>query len=236
MKIVAHRGYVGKYSENTLGALKEAIKKGATAVEFDIHFSLDKRCILYHDYSLVYPNRSEKLISELKSTDIRKISEQISILDEVLQEFGKSIQYEIELKGYTKEFINEMVRIVTTNDLFENIEFTSPHSYVLTYLKQLSPKIRTGMFVNPLPTWMNKDLGRKIIKNTAILGSINVAHIPIELLSVKFVEEMHNENILVHIPDCNTEKEMEKAYQLGADQFSTNMLNLALQIKNRYEK
>ena len=49
MKIVAHRGFASKYSENTLEALSEAVKIGATMVEFDVQFTKDLTPIMIHD-------------------------------------------------------------------------------------------------------------------------------------------------------------------------------------------
>lgn len=236
MKIIAHRGYSEEHPENSLKAFTEAVKKGADAIEFDIHFSLDKKCIVNHNYLLTCSNGDEKLISDLNSSDINKINEKILFLEEVLQVLKKNVRYEIELKGYTKEFINEVIQIVAQYNLLKNIEFTSPHVYVLSYLKHICPSATIGMFVNPLPTWMNIDLGRNIIKNNAILGSINVIHIPLKLLTREYVEEIHKENIVVHASDCNTEEEIEKAYQLGVDQLSTDRLIMALQIKKLHEK
>ena len=49
VEVVAHRGYAAKYLENTLEALSEAIKAGATMVEFDVQFTKDLTPIMLHD-------------------------------------------------------------------------------------------------------------------------------------------------------------------------------------------
>lgn len=49
VKVVAHRGYAAKYLENTLEALSEAVKAGATMVEFDVQFTKDLTPIMLHD-------------------------------------------------------------------------------------------------------------------------------------------------------------------------------------------
>jgi len=49
VQLVAHRGYAAKYLENTLEALSEAIKAGATMVEFDVQFTKDLTPIMLHD-------------------------------------------------------------------------------------------------------------------------------------------------------------------------------------------
>ena len=39
--LVAHRGFAGKFLENTLEALNVAVKIGVTKVEFDVQFTKD---------------------------------------------------------------------------------------------------------------------------------------------------------------------------------------------------
>lgn len=247
MKIIAHQGFTEKYPENTLIAFKEAFKKGVDAIEFDVHFSSDQELIVHHDYNLKHPSGGKGIISQVSSTYIKTIdagswfdpkfsNEKIPFLAEIFQLLGKNIQYEIELKGYTKKFLEKVLRLVNTYNLLENIEFTSPHLFIISYLKQLYPKARVGMFAQSLPDWMDKKLGKEIIKNNALLGNINVLHIPFSLLSKEYIEELHKENLLVHAADCRTKEELKNAYKLGVDQLSTNLLESAIIYKRKYEK
>lgn len=41
MKIMAHRGYSGKYPENTMLAFEEAAKTGADGIELDVQLTKD---------------------------------------------------------------------------------------------------------------------------------------------------------------------------------------------------
>ena len=49
-RIYAHRGFSGKYPENTMLAFEKAIEAGAEGIEFDVH--------LIKDDSLVHPRRN----------------------------------------------------------------------------------------------------------------------------------------------------------------------------------
>ena len=48
-RIIAHRGYAGKYPENTLLAFKEAAKFPIYGLELDVHLSKDKIPVICHD-------------------------------------------------------------------------------------------------------------------------------------------------------------------------------------------
>lgn len=45
---ISHRGYKGKFPENTICAIDEAIKAGTHALELDLHLSRDGVVVLSH--------------------------------------------------------------------------------------------------------------------------------------------------------------------------------------------
>ena len=47
-----HRGYKGRYPENTMTAFAQAIAAGANGIEFDLHVSRDGVVVVSHDPSL----------------------------------------------------------------------------------------------------------------------------------------------------------------------------------------
>ena len=49
MKIFAHRGYSGKYPENTMLAFKKALDIGVYGIELDVHKSKDGKLVVIHD-------------------------------------------------------------------------------------------------------------------------------------------------------------------------------------------
>ncbi|GGO82363.1 hypothetical protein GCM10011348_23580 [Marinobacterium nitratireducens] len=51
-RLVAHRGYAARYPENTLLAVKEALKAGAHYVEVDIQLTADRVAVVFHDSDL----------------------------------------------------------------------------------------------------------------------------------------------------------------------------------------
>ena len=58
MKVFAHRGFSGKYPENTMLAYRKAIEAKADGIELDIHESSDGQLVIIHDEKLV---RTRKL-------------------------------------------------------------------------------------------------------------------------------------------------------------------------------
>lgn len=51
-KNYAHRGFSGKYPENTMLAFRKAVEAGADGIEFDVHFTKDKEVVIIHDETI----------------------------------------------------------------------------------------------------------------------------------------------------------------------------------------
>ena len=52
MRVFAHRGYSGKYPENTMLAFREAEKVGTDGIELDVQLSRDGQIVIIHDETL----------------------------------------------------------------------------------------------------------------------------------------------------------------------------------------
>lgn len=244
-KIIAHRGDGEHYPENTMVAFRSAVDKGVDKIELDVHVSQDEKLIVHHDYNLGTTDSGNGLISQKKSDYIKSLDagswfakefshEHIPFLDEVFEEFGNTTEYEIELKGYTLSFLVIILELVKKYGLLNQIEFTSPHVYVLSQLKEKEPNARIGSFITAFPPWMTRELGQEISKGNAKLGQINVVHCPLPMLSAEFVQEWQELGMQVHVANCDTENDIKKALTLKTNQLSTNKVDLALAIRRSF--
>jgi glycerophosphoryl diester phosphodiesterase len=236
-KLIAHRGNTKSHPENTLSAFKAALESGADAIELDAHLTSDGELIVHHDYYLGSPDNGEGKIYEKDLAYIQSLkigdSEKIPTLEEVFELIGNKLQYEIELKGFTEEFLTKVIALVKKHDLANVIEFTSPNAYNLTRIKALEPSFKTGTFVAALPGWMDEQLGQTLAINNALLGNINVLHCPFTLINEEFIVVAHSKGLLVHAADCDIEDDLRVAFSVGVDQLSTNELNLAISLRTQ---
>lgn len=243
IKIVAHRGTPTLAPENTLISFRKAAQLGAKAIEFDVHLSRDGQLVVHHDYSLGHPDNGSGLIYEKDWKQIQKVDagawfsseftgEKIPSLEDIFREFGKDLEYEIELKGTTIEFLDKVIRLVEKYGLNKNIEFTSPHLPLLSQLKRMEQGAKIGIFLTVFPKWMDRKLGGKIIVDMMALMQAQVAHLPKEILTSSLINSLHKAGFLVHAADCNTPDEIKTAISLGCDQLSTNHFELAKKIAN----
>lgn len=110
MKIIlAHRGVIEENKENTLSSLKAIKKYTITSnigfgVEFDINLTSDSKLVLYHDE---YIKETEKKITDLTYTELKSLDNELTLLEEVLDEFDcTDYILDIELKEYPVNKIN----------------------------------------------------------------------------------------------------------------------------------
>jgi glycerophosphoryl diester phosphodiesterase len=73
-RLIAHRGLMARYPENTLAALGAALAAGADAVEFDLQFTRDRRPVLLHDASLARTAGQAVPIAARRLADCRRCS------------------------------------------------------------------------------------------------------------------------------------------------------------------
>ena len=242
-KVTARAGWSEVYPENTLLALQRAVEYGADRIEFDVQQSSDGALILHHFYVLGSTDNGEGLIFErdlsyLKSLDAggwkspEFVGERMPLLKEAFATCGRSIEYEIDLKGFTLSYLEDVLNLVRACDLLDHVELTSAFSFLLIHSKRLQPEIKTGMFANLLlGEWMPLQLQQAITLANARLGEVDVVHCPVDLLTIEFVRKAQSEGYIVHASNCDSETDLLHAYALGVDQLSTNQLELAVNLR-----
>ncbi|MDX1443249.1 MAG: glycerophosphodiester phosphodiesterase family protein [Gammaproteobacteria bacterium] len=72
-RLVAHRGYPGRYPENSLPGMQAAIAAGALQVEFDVQFSRDGIPIVLHDESTARTTGRSGLVHEMPAEELRRL-------------------------------------------------------------------------------------------------------------------------------------------------------------------
>jgi len=72
--LVAHRGFMEKYPENSLRGLQAALEEGAPYIEFDIQSTADLELVLFHDPDLQRTTGTEGSLFELAYQDLQQIS------------------------------------------------------------------------------------------------------------------------------------------------------------------
>ncbi len=193
--LIGHRGLREKYVENTREGFSGAELEGIDGVELDVQLSRDGKIIVFHDYDSSRLLGVNGKIYDLKYEELSKMKikgsdEPVPTLEDILDVTPNLILF-IELKTIDDHFseVNKGLEEKVVNLLnksgrkkFHIISF-SPKS--LTRVKELDPKIRTGLLVD------NETLGLHGNINRKYLRSIGTEYLlpSFELKSERWVEE-----------------------------------------------
>ena len=125
-RVIAHRGASGYAPENTMAAFERAVEMGATEVETDVAFTKDRRLLLFHDNTLDRTTNGSGLpedytLDELKQLDAgswvdERLSwdrdyagEKLITLQELLDRFGDTLTYHVEIKKPTPGLVPAVI-------------------------------------------------------------------------------------------------------------------------------
>ena len=71
-KIFAHRGFSGKYPENTMLAFEKAVEIGVDGIEMDVHLTKDNELVIIHDENIRRTCNGEGLVRDMTLEELRK--------------------------------------------------------------------------------------------------------------------------------------------------------------------
>lgn len=111
--LFAHRGCSADAPENTIAAFRLAADREIPGIELDVQLSRDGEVVVIHDADLSRVAGIDSRVSELDRSELAKCdvgswfspafaSERIPLLDELFEEIGVAVFYDIELKTSLK--------------------------------------------------------------------------------------------------------------------------------------
>ena len=160
--ITAHRGFSGKFPENTIPAFLAAVEIGSDIIEFDVRGTKDGVPIILHDETFErtanQPGKpSEYLLSEIKKFDAsfwhgthcdgEKLTEpampgvKTPTLEEMLQQVGNNIGFNIQIYDASPHILKSICDIYHEFDLYERGYLTVADYEVAKCIKALNATI-----------------------------------------------------------------------------------------------
>ncbi len=208
--IIAHRGFSGKYYENTLKAFNAAIEAGADYIEFDINRTRDNEVIVVHDYSISLEDNCR-----------------IPSLREVIESFSGRIKFYIEIKD--RKIVDPLLKTLSDFPDDDTVIASFDH-YALRQVKEKSPHIKTSalfadVIIDPVPTLVALDA--------------NYFHPcweerspePYELIDEEFVAYLNNLGFGTISWAEDRPEVIKKLMDKGFNAISTNRPDLAFEIR-----
>jgi len=237
MKIFAHRGFSGKYPENTMLAFEKAKAIGAHGIELDVHLSKDGKPVIIHD-------------ELLKRTTGREGSVHDYLFDELITiNAGKTFD---DKYGHTPiPSFEEYCDFIRKTDIVTNIEIKTNQFYYprieeivadMIRMHNLKDKVIISSFnwlsiVRMKAIWGELTCGllqeTSLLQNAGTLAStcgIECYHPDIRLMNDSIVDDCRKHGIGLNLWTINTKEQFEKCLAWGVDSAITNYPDLGLSL------
>lgn len=220
--IGGHRGCKCSLQENTIGAFKAGIEKGAHYLETDVQMTQDGVLVLWHDETFEGRYIMDTTFDEVKRTGRVETFENLLIW---LKESGSRAT--IELKNIPmddKRLVAAVVEKVRGYDIFNQVILMSFDHHIIKEVKEMEPGITTSIVA-----------GSKVVDpvGLVIASSADIFNTNIERLTPSMVRELKERNIIVSGGFVKNEF-LHRVLELGVDMFDTDYPETAKEYLREY--
>lgn len=238
-KNFAHRGFSGKYPENTRIAFEKAIAcPGCDGIENDVHLTSDGEVVIIHDEKLDRTSTNMKgyvkdyTLDELRRADLSytyagKVEPQtIMTLEEYLQLLEPTkLVTNIELKTGVFEYegIEQKVAdLIRKYDMADRIIISSFNHYSCRRMKAIMPEIPCGLLVD---AWI-LEAGKYVKDN-----GFEYYHPEFHNCTAREVLAIKDYGVGINAWTINEEKDIRSMLNLGIDTIIGNYPDLVTKVR-----
>lgn len=223
MKNFAHRGFSGKYPENTMLAFKKALEAGADGIELDVQMTKDGQVVVIHDEKVDRTTNGTGLVRDYTLEELRKLDASYIYAGQMgvnpiptFEEYcewvaGTDLVTNIELKTgvYPYPGIEAKVwELIKKYHLEKKVIISSFNHYSILQMKELAPELPYGLLEE---SW--------IVNAGAYVAGVGVdAYHPYHgSLTAEAVAEIKSHGIAINTWTVNDEARVRELLALGVD-------------------
>ncbi|URZ02229.1 glycerophosphodiester phosphodiesterase [Clostridium felsineum] len=226
---IAHRGFSGKYPENTMLAFKKAVEAKCDGIETDLNMTKDGVLVVCHDEKIDRTTDGCGYIKDYTYNELKKFDagvkfgdefkgEKIITIDELLDYMkDKNLLLNLELKNNLIEYEDiekKVVQKIHEYKLQDNIIISSFNHYSIVKLKNYDSSIKTGLLYGA-SLYEVHEYGKK-------LGVYSLHPYFAAVLNREVVENIKRAGININTYTVNEEEYMRKLVDLEIDGIITN--------------
>ena len=229
MKIFAHRGFSGKYPENTMLAFKKAVEMGVDGIEMDVHLSKDGIPVIIHDEKLMRTTGKVGTVQDYSLVELEKIDAGQGQGIPSFEEFcaymkDKKTITNIELKTnitWYDDIEEKVAKIVDKYGLQDRIIYSSFNWASIIKIKEIRGKEKLAFLQEGVPV---QNMGKLCQK----LG-IDYYHPFFMGTDKNFTDNCHKYGVGVNVWTVNTNADITFAVNSGVDAIISNNPDYCLQ-------
>ncbi len=229
MTIVAHRGYSGRYPENTMLSFQKAVEAKSDEIELDVQLTKDGQVVVIHDERVDRTTDGVGNVRDFTLREIQKLNaskiqpkecsvQHIPSFEEYC-EWAKEqpVVTNIELKTgivYYPDIEKKTIALIQKYQLVGKVMFSSFNHLSLVDAKRICPEIPVGALVGKAGILHAGFYCRKF--------GFEFYHPSYEALDDEKVEEIHKSGTRMNVWTVNGMCELEKLERWGVRGVITN--------------
>ncbi|MDD3368954.1 MAG: glycerophosphodiester phosphodiesterase [Lachnospiraceae bacterium] len=239
-KNFAHRGYSGKYPENTMLAFEKAIEAGADGIELDVQETKDGVIVICHDERVDRTTNGEGRIKDFLFEDLRKLDASYIYTGQMgfnpiptLEEYFELVKdtpiiTNIEMKTGIYEYLpmeQKVYDMICKYHLQEKVIISSFNHYTILRMKEMAPELKYGFLTED---WII-DVGPYIHKH-----GVQCFHPNFHNLIPSVVEQVKKYGIEINCYTVNTEEDVLDLAEKGVDSVIGNFPEMAKETLQKF--
>lgn len=235
-QIFAHRGYSGKYPENTMLAFEKAIEVVVDGIELDVQLTKDGEIVIIHDETIDRTTDGSGYVVDYTYEELSKFNATYKFKEmgfnkiPTLREYFELIKNleivtNIELKTGINQYLGieeKVLKLIREYKLEKRVIISSFNHFSVMRMKKLAPDLKYG--------FLSEDWIIDAGKYTDFHG-IQCYHPRFNNLIPEVIEELKKYNLEINTWTVNEEKDMRYLYSKEIDVIITNYPELAKKIK-----
>ena len=178
---IAHRGYSGKFPENTMLAFKKAIEYGADGIETDVQMSKDGELVIIHDETLDRTTNASGFVKDYTLKELKKFRSK-----SVAQINGSKEDEESKIKDLKEEVLEKDEEIPTLRELL--------NLFANSNLKVLNLELKNSIIeYNGLEEGVLNMIDEFKLRDRVIISSFNHK----SLVKIREIEKLKKKKMIV---------------------------------------
>jgi glycerophosphoryl diester phosphodiesterase len=161
--VIAHRGFAGRYPENTMLSFEKAAELPIDAIELDIHTTRDGRIVVIHDPMLDRTTDRTGRVLDLTYEELRKVDAgyrfdpdgrgeypfrgkgiEVPLLEDVFKRLP-GMRFVVEIKQIMPALEESLYRLIRKYRLSERVIVASEHTDPLVRFRAMNPLVATNL-------------------------------------------------------------------------------------------
>jgi glycerophosphoryl diester phosphodiesterase len=251
--VIAHRGGLGLYPENTLAAFKKAEELGTDVIELDIHTSKDGEIVIMHDDTIDRTTDGTGKVRDFTAQQLKGFDAgyswtpdsgktfpfrgkglQIPTLSEVLSEF-KNTAMIIEIKQSEPSLIKPLCELIRKYGLKNKMIVASFSDKALLEFRSAFPGVATSATKSEAVKFfiLNQFFLAGFYNPNAVALQVPEYYSGKKIVTERFVRTAKKQNLEVHAWTINEEDDMKRMINLGVDGIVTDYPDRLLKLLGR---